>query len=209
MSFEWESQNVDAILQAWYGGQAGGDAIMDVIFGDYNPGGRMPLTTYMSDNDLPPFEDYTMNNRTYRYFKGDVRYPFGYGLSYTSFAYSDLKFNPSIQTGEKVEVSFTVKNTGKRDGDEVVQLYITHPQDLNNRIPICSLKSFKRIHLKAGEEQSVTFTLTPEELALTEPSGDLMEKKGTMDIFVGGGQPKYTKGISATLTVTGDPYQVF
>ena len=209
MSFEWESQNVDAILQAWYGGQAGGDAIMDVIFGDYNPGGRMPLTTYMSDNDLPPFEDYTMNNRTYRYFKGDVRYPFGYGLSYTSFAYSDLNLNPSIQTGEKVEVSFTVKNTGKRDGDEVVQLYITHPQDLNNRIPICSLKSFKRIHLKAGEEQSITFTLTPEELALTEPSGDLMEKKETMDIFVGGGQPKYTKGISATLTVTGDPYQVF
>ena len=157
MSFDWESRNMHAILQAWYGGQAAGDAIVDVLFGDYNPAGRMPLTTYMNDQDLPDFEDYSMANRTYRYFKGDVRYPFGYGLSYTTFAYQPLTLAPTVETGKSLQVSTTVTNTGSRDGDEVVQLYVKHPQNGNTRVPLKSLKGFKRVHLKKGESQQVTF----------------------------------------------------
>lgn len=209
MSFEWENRNADAILQAWYGGQAAGDAIVDVLFGDYNPSGRMPLTTYKSDNDLPPFESYSMLNRTYRYFKGEPLYPFGYGLSYTTFGYSSLKCNTEVQTGESIQISATVQNTGKRDGDEVVQLYVSHPQDGNAIIPLCSLKGFQRIHLKAGEEKQVTFTLSPEELALTKQNGNLVEQAGEVTLFIGGGQPRYTKGISTQLTIKGENYQVF
>lgn len=208
MSFDWESRNVDAILQAWYGGQAAGDAIIDVLFGDYNPAGRMPLTTYKSEADLPPFESYSMENRTYRYFQGEVRYPFGYGLSFTTFAYSDLDCTASAPTGQPVEVSVKVTNSGQRDGDEVVQLYVSHPQDGQVRRPLRSLKGFRRIHLKAGEAQTVRFTLSPEDLALTDKVGILTEKAGEVQLFVGGGQPGYTTGSTATLQLTGDPYQL-
>lgn len=209
MSFEWESKNADAILQAWYGGQAAGDAVMDVLFGDYNPAGRMPLTTYMDDDDLPPFESYSMENRTYRYFKGEVRYPFGYGLSYTDFSYSDVECVPETVTGKNVKVSVTVKNTGAKDGDEVVQLYVKHPQNGNVIVPICSLKGFERIHLKAGEEQRVEFVLSPEDLALTRISGNVVEAPGDVEIFIGGGQPGYSDGSSAVLKITGEPYRAF
>lgn len=209
MSFEWESQQADAILQAWYGGQAGGDAIVDVLFGDYNPAGRMPLTSYKSDADLPPFEDYSMANRTYRYFKGEPRYPFGYGLSYTTFAYDNLVCDSVAKTGEPIQVSVTVKNTGRKDGDEVVQLYVVHPQDGQKQIPLRTLKGFRRVHLRSGEEQVVHFTLAPESLALTESTGNLTEKSGTVQIFLGGGQPGYATGSSAALRLEGEPYQVF
>jgi beta-glucosidase len=209
MDFQWESQNADAILQAWYGGQAGGDAIVDVLFGQYNPGGRMPLTTYKSDKDLPAFEDYSMANRTYRYFKGDVRYPFGYGLSYTKFAYSPLENNQIVQTGTDIQVSTTVTNTGKMDGDEVVQLYVIHGQDNSKRVPIQSLKGFKRIHLKKGESTKVNFTLSPEELALTDNQGNLTETAKKLQIYVGGGQPNKSTGSFNSLTIEGDSYKVF
>lgn len=208
MSFEWESQHADAILQAWYGGQAAGDAISDVLFGEYNPAGRMPLTTYRSDKDLPPFEDYSMSNRTYRYFQGEPRYPFGYGLSYTSFSYRNLTCESQVQTGNSLKVSVWVKNTGKRDGDEVVQLYVSHPQNKNVRIPLCALKGFMRIHLKAGEERKVDFTLCPEDLALTDVLGNWIERSGTVKIFVGGGQPRYTKGCTKEVEIQGDPFQL-
>lgn len=208
MSFEWESQHADAILQAWYGGQAAGDAISDVLFGEYNPAGRMPLTTYRSDKDLPPFEDYSMSNRTYRYFQGEPRYPFGYGLSYTSFSYRNLTCESQVQTGNSLKVSVWVKNTGKRDGDEVVQLYVSHPQNKNVRIPLCALKGFMRIHLKAGEERQVDFTLRPEDLALTDVLGNWIERSGTVKIFVGGGQPRYTKGCTKEVEIQGDPFQL-
>lgn len=208
-SFEWESRHADAILQAWYGGQAAGDAIVDVLFGEYNPAGRMPLTTYKSDADLPPFESYSMENRTYRYFKGEVRYPFGYGLSYTTFAYGKVDCAPQVQTGDSIRVSTTVQNTGKRDGDEVVQLYVVHPQNGNIRIPLCALKGFRRIHLKAGESKQVDFTLSPEELALTDAKGNLVENAGEVELFVGGGQPAYATGNSARLTITGEAYQLY
>lgn len=208
MSFEWESQHADAILQAWYGGQAAGDAISDVLFGEYNPAGRMPLTTYRSDKDLPPFEDYSMSNRTYRYFQGEPRYPFEYGLSYTSFSYRNLTCESQVQTGNSLKVSVWVKNTGKRDGDEVVQLYVSHPQNKNVRIPLCALKGFMRIHLKVGEERKVDFTLCPEDLALTDVLGNWIERSGTVKIFVGGGQPRYTKGCTKEVEIQGDPFQL-
>lgn len=209
INFDWESQNADAIIQAWYGGQAAGDAIVDVLFGQYNPAGRMPLTTYKSDDDLPPFESYSMENRTYRYFKGEVRYPFGYGLSYTTFAYDQMECAAKVQTGERIQASVTVSNTGKRDGDEVVQLYVAHPQNGNIRIPLCALKGFQRIHLKAGESRQVTFTLSPEDLALTDVKGNLIENAGEVELFIGGGQPRYATGSTAKLEITGEAYQIY
>lgn len=209
MSFEWESRNADAILQAWYGGQAAGDAIVDVLFGEYNPAGRMPLTTYRQDADLSPFEDYAMANRTYRYFKGEPLYPFGYGLSYTTFTYSCAECKAERMTGENMEVSVMVKNTGKRDGDEVVQLYVVHPQDCRRQIPLCALKGFRRIHLKKGEEQKVVFQLSPEELALTQPDGNLIEEPGKVELYIGGGQPRYSDGDGTVVNIVGEPYQVF
>lgn len=209
MNFDWESRNADAILQAWYGGQAGGDAIVDVLFGKYNPAGRMPLTTYMNDEDLPDFEDYSMANRTYRYFKGDVRYPFGYGLSYTTFAYQPLSNAPVVKTGESIEVTTTVTNTGKREGDEVVQLYVSHPQNRNTRIPLRALKGFKRIHLDKGESRRVTFILSPEELALVDNKGNLVQKAGPVELYIGGGQPYKSEGSFGELEIKGEPYVVY
>ncbi len=209
MSFDWESRNADAILQAWYGGQAAGDAITDVLFGDYNPAGRMPLTTYMNDEDLPDFEDYSMANRTYRYFKGDVRYPFGYGLSYTTFAYQPLSNASVVKTGESIQVTTTVTNTGKRDGDEVVQLYVSHPQNGNTRVPLRALKGFKRIHLNKGESQTVTFMLSPEELALVDDKGNLVQKEGPVELYIGGGQPYKSEGSFGELKIEGEPYVVY
>jgi len=203
ISFEWESQNVDAILQAWYGGQSAGDAIVDVLFGKYNPAGRMPITTYKSDADLPDFEDYSMENRTYRYFKGEVRYPFGYGLSYTEFKYSNLKFTQEINTGENLEVEVEIQNTGKVFGDEVVQLYTSHINS-STPTPICSLKAFKRLSLNPNEKQKVKFVLTPSDFAKIDLNGNNIETSGKINIFVGGGQPRYANGLSHTLMVKGD-----
>ena len=209
MSFEWESQHVDAILQAWYGGQAAGDAITDVLFGAYNPAGRMPLTTYMSDADLPPFEDYAMQNRTYRYFRGPVRYPFGYGLSYTTFRYAPVEADTVVRTSRSIQVTTRVTNTGQRDGEEVVQLYVSHRDSSASPRPLCALKGFRRVALRKGESADVTFELTPEELALVSASGNLVERAGRVDIFVGGGQPRRAEGVYYPLTIVGDDYQVY
>lgn len=209
MDFAWEANHVDAILQAWYGGQAAGEAIVDVLFGDYNPGGRMPLTTYCSVADLPPFENYSMDGRTYRYFRGKVRYPFGYGLSYTTFAYGPVTCADQTATGQDVKVSVRVKNTGKREGDEVVQLYVTHPQDGRSIRPLRALKGYRRISLQPGEECEVSFTLHPEELGLTDSKGRLIQQPGDVQLFVGGGQPGHAEGSSCQLTITGEPYGCF
>ncbi|MDH6306930.1 beta-glucosidase [Parabacteroides sp. PF5-5] len=184
IGLEWESQNLPAIINAWYSGQAGGQAIADVIFGDYNPAGRLPVTFYKNVDDLPDFEDYSMRNRTYRYFTGKALYPFGYGLSYTTFQYGSLDI--SGKNGGQV-VKVTVTNTGDREGDEVVQLYLSNKRDFVT--PIRSLKGFKRIHLKAGESQTVEFALTADELSLVSPSGGKTPMKGDVLISVGGGQP--------------------
>lgn len=184
IGLEWESQNIPAIVNAWYGGQAGGQAVADVLFGDYNPAGRLPVTFYKSVDDLPDFEDYSMANRTYRYFKGEPVYPFGYGLSYAGFRYDNLDARPS---GKSVVVRAEVTNTGSLAGDEVVQLYLSNKRDFTT--PIRSLKAFRRIHLKPGESQSVEFSLSPGELTVVNEKGEPVPMQGEITISIGGGQP--------------------
>ncbi|HET6722895.1 MAG TPA: glycoside hydrolase family 3 C-terminal domain-containing protein [Chitinophagaceae bacterium] len=188
IAIPWENENIPAIINAWYGGQSAGTAIADVLFGDYNPAGRLPVTFYKSDNDLPGFSDYSMNNRTYRYFKGQALYPFGYGLSYTSFKYDMMKAPATTSVGKNVTVSARITNTGKFDGEEVVQLYITH-QGVQGKAPLKALKGFQRISLKAGESKAVSFTLTPAQLSLVSEDGTMLQPKGKVVISVGGGQP--------------------
>lgn len=188
IAIPWENENVPAIINAWYGGQSAGTAIADVLFGDYNPSGRLPVTFYKSDSDLPGFSDYSMNNRTYRYFKGEALYPFGYGLSYTTFKYDELKVPATVRKGKNVTASVQVTNTGKMDGEEVAQLYLQH-QDQTGRIPIKALKGFKRILLKKGESKIINFELTPEELSLVNENGMTHQPTGKVLISVGGGQP--------------------
>jgi beta-glucosidase len=184
----YESENIPAIVNAWYGGQSAGTAIADVLFGDYNPAGRLPVTFYKSDSDLEGFSDYNMSSRTYRYFKGDALYPFGYGLSYTTFAYSNLMVPISVTKGKNCKVSVTVKNTGKLAGEEVVQLYTAY-KNLNGLNPLKALKGFTRINLKAGESKVVTFALTPEQLALIDEAGNAYQPTEKLTISIGGGQP--------------------
>lgn len=187
IALPWESENIPAIVNAWYGGQSAGTAIADVLFGDYNPAGRLPVTFYKSDADLPDFNDYSMENRTYRYFKGQPLYGFGYGLSYTTFAYDQLKAPATIQPGKKIVVSARVTNSGKRDGEEVVQLYLTHQG--SGKAPLKALKGFKRIPLKAGESKVVEFSLTPQELSVIDEQGKMKQPKGKIAVSIGGSQP--------------------
>jgi len=184
----WESENIPAILNAWYGGQAAGSAIADVLFGDYNPAGRLPVTFYKADSDLPGFSNYSMENRTYRYFKGDALYPFGYGLSYTSFNYDNLLIPATAKAGKDITVNVTVSNTGKLDGEEVVQLYISY-LDIKSKTPLKALKGFQRIFLKPGESKNISFKLTPEQLSIVNETGNVYQPKGKLMISVGGGQP--------------------
>ena len=185
IAVEWEAENLPAILNAWYPGQAGGLAIADVLFGDYNPAGRLPVTFYKSEKDLPDFEDYSMDNRTYRYFKGEVRYPFGYGLSYSKFNYNHLKVE---KVADGYRVSADVSNDGGVDGDEVVQLYVSS-ENVSFRVPIRSLKGFQRIHLKKGETKNVSFSLPEKELQVIDKGGYSKPVEGAVRISVGGGQP--------------------
>ncbi len=188
IAVNWEKENISAIIEAWYPGQAGGQAIADVIFGDYNPAGRLPVTFYKSVKDLPPFEDYNMKNRTYRYFTGEPLYPFGYGLSYTTFGYSKMKVKKTIKTGEPVEVSVNVRNTGKKDGEEVVQLYVSN-LSAKVPVPLRTLKGFKRIDLKAGESKTVVFKLAPEDFSFVDEEYKRVIKPGKFLISVGSCSP--------------------
>lgn len=210
LAINWEKEHIPGIVEAWYGGQSAGTAIADVLFGDYNPAGRLPVTFYKSVNDLPDFHDYSMKSRTYRYFTGDVLYPFGYGLSYTTFKYSDLSMPKQITTGKNVSLSVKVTNTGKMDGDEVVQLYVKHLTP-GIRKPIVALQGFKRINLKAGETQTVTFELTAAQLALVDKTDQWAESSGDVQLSVGGSQPgekNATPGnvLSQNVMVTGARY---
>jgi Beta-glucosidase-related glycosidases len=162
LAIDWAKQNVPAILVAWYPGQRGGNAVADVLFGDANPSGRLPVTFYKEREKLPPFEDYSMDGRTYRYFKGEPLYPFGHGLSYTKFEYSDLKLDRT-QAGanDTITATLTVKNVGERAGEEVVQLYV-RPVDAKDMRAIKELRGIEKIALYPGEARTVTFTLEPQ-----------------------------------------------
>lgn len=196
-----ENKKTDAVLECWYGGQSQGTAVADILFGDYNPAGRLPVTVYKSLNQLPPFEDYNMSGKTYRYFKGEPLYEFGYGLSYTTFNYKNLSYPKKTKTDKNAEIAVEVMNTGKRDGEEVVQLYVTHP-DATNSQPIRSLKGFKRIFLKAGEKRVVKFTLTTAELAVVKTDGQIKVEPGAVEIAVGGKQPD-TKSLKTGVVAKG------
>ncbi len=154
LAVNWAREHVPAIVELWYPGQAGGTALADVLFGDYNPAGRLPVTFYKSEDQLPPFDDYNMKGRTYRYFEGEPLYPFGYGLSYTSFTYRDLAAPDEVRAGSPVKVSVEVENSGQRDGEDVVQLYVKHPGVVRE------LQGFARVPLRAGEKKTVAFTVT-------------------------------------------------
>jgi beta-glucosidase len=150
LAIPWEDEHVGGILEVWYPGEEGGKAVADVLFGDYNPGGKLPVTFYRSVDDIPPFEDYSMEGRTYRYFRGKPLYPFGYGLSYTRFDYTGVTLSkPSLRSTDSVDVHVTLLNKGERDGDEVVQVYVTGP-DTAPGAPIRSLKAFTRVHFAGG-----------------------------------------------------------
>ncbi len=201
----WESENIPAIINAWYGGQSAGTAVADVLFGDYNPAGRLPVTFYKSDNDIPGFMSYDMTGRTYRYFTGEALYPFGYGLSYTNFNYDQLTIPATIATAKTLAVSVRVTNTGKKDGEEVVQVYVAH-QNKTGKAPLRALKGFQRIALKAGESKLVKFQLSATDLSLVNEKGELKQSKGKVMVSVGGGQPsvpnKTTSNVvSKTITI--------
>jgi beta-glucosidase len=193
-----DANSANAVVEAWYPGEQGGRAIADVLTGAYNPGGRLPMTFYASAGQLPPFADYAMKGRTYRYFGGTPEYGFGHGLSYTHFAYG----RPEVRVaGEDRIVSVRVTNAGERAGDEVAQLYVSPPQ--GGGVPLRSLKGFERIHLAAGEARTVTFRLTPRELAFADAAGVMRTRKGTYRVWVGGGQEGTgAAGARSTLAVT-------
>jgi len=212
IAFNWENENIPAILESWYPGQAGGTAIADVLFGDYNPAGRLPLTFYKSIDQIPAFDDYNMTGKTYRYFKKDPLYEFGYGLSYTSFEYALTKAPTEIKAGEPVNMTVNVKNIGKRDGDEVAQLYVTLP-DSKYPVPIRSLQGFKRIHLNAGESKDVDFTVTPDQMSAFDDNSVAQVQAGNVIFSIGGKQPdkasiENKKVIQQTIRVVGEPFFV-
>ncbi|MEJ6979507.1 glycoside hydrolase family 3 C-terminal domain-containing protein [Pedobacter sp. P351] len=191
IAIPWEAKNIPAILNAWYGGQAAGTSVADVIFGDYNPAGRLPVTFYGSDADLEAFTNYDMTNRTYRYFKGKPLYGFGYGLSYTRFRYDQLAMPVSVQKGKSASVSVRLTNTGKVAGEEVAQLYLIN-QDKSLKVASKALKGFQRLTLNPGESKIVRFTLTPDDLSYISQDGTRRQFKGKLGIGIGGSQPDET-----------------
>ncbi|MDC7677208.1 glycoside hydrolase family 3 protein [Asticcacaulis machinosus] len=202
MSVNWADKNLPAIIEAWYPGGEGGHAVAKLIAGDFSPAGRLPVTFYKSADQLPPFKDYSMDGRTYRYFAGEALYPFGHGLSYTTFSYGKLKLDRTkIKAGQPVRVSVDVTNTGKRDGDEVVQLYVSRN---GADAPIRALKGFERVALKAGETKTVRFMLDAKAISVVTAGGERVLDAGPVDVWVGGGQPvSDVAGSKATLTVSG------
>ncbi len=204
LAVNWAHQHANAILDAWYSGEEGGSAIAQTLAGDNNPAGRLPVTFYTGIDQLPPFEDYAMKNRTYRYFTGKPLYPFGFGLSYSKFEYNNLKLsNDHLNAGDPLDVSVEVKNVSQRAGDEVVEVYLNFPQLPG--APIRALRGFARVHLGAGEARQVSFNLLPRELSHVNQAGDRVITAGSYRVSVGGGQPGSGAAVAeATLTIGGE-----
>jgi beta-glucosidase len=201
VAINWAAENVPAIVEAWYPGQAAGTALADVLFGNVNPSGRLPVTFYRSVDQLPAFDDYSMTNRTYRYFTGEPLYPFGYGLSYTTFAYDALSLPQRSSTGDTIRASVSVTNTGTRAGDEVVQWYVSL-EGRTDQVPIRSLVGFDRISLAPGETRRVTRAFSPRDLASVDRTGRWVQSPGKIRISAGGEQPGWRGRLSATTTGT-------
>lgn len=214
----WAQEHVDAVVEAWYPGETGGTAVADVLFGDYNPAGRLAVTFPASLDQLPDFTDYSMKGRTYRYMTDEPLYPFGYGLSYTEFEYSDLVVEAAdaadlptgkhdgdrgsaggVTTGSALTFSVVVRNTGDCAGDEVAQLYLRR-LNASVDVPLRSLAGIRRVHLAPGAETKVTFTVTPRQTAVVRKDGSYVVEPGEMQAFVGGRQPD-----DRSLALTGRP----
>ncbi len=192
LAVNWAQEHANAMLEAWYPGEAGGKAIADTLIGRNNPGGRLPVTFYTSLDELPAFTDYSMQNRTYRYFKGETLYDFGYGLSYTTFSYSHLKLsNQTVQAGDTLTVEADVRNTGKVAGDEVAELYLMPPHEGNAGLsPVLQLDGFERVHLSPGQTRHMTFKLDPRQLSEVDAQGVRSVQPGSYTLSVGGSQPR-------------------
>ncbi|GGY03176.1 glycoside hydrolase family 3 C-terminal domain-containing protein [Pseudoduganella dura] len=201
ISDPWVEANADAIVHAWYPGEGGGAAIARVLAGQVSPAGRLPYTIHRSEADLPPFADYTMRNRTYRYFNGPVLHPFGHGLSYTSFSYAAPKLSAArVKAGQHVKATVTVRNTGKRDSDEVVQVYLAKPGDRSNPV----LAGFRRVHVKAGASRTVALEIDARAQSQVDAKGGRSVRAGEYTVYAGGGQPKFARVGEAKLRVEGD-----
>jgi beta-glucosidase len=188
LAVNWAKEHANAILESWYAGEEGGTAVAQTLSGKNNPAGRLPVTFYTGIDQLPPFEDYAMKGRTYRYFEGKPLYPFGYGLSYTTFLYRGLRLpKKAVRAGDPLNASVTVTNTGNAAGDEVVQLYVNFPDVAG--APIRALRGFQRIHLQAGASQKVEFHLNARDLSMVTDAGDIIVAQGKYTVSVGGGQP--------------------
>ncbi len=201
MALTKEAEICDAIIQAWYPGQAGGKAIAATLMGEYNPAGRLPLTFYKSTSQLPDFEDYSLKGRTYRYFTDEPLFPFGHGLSYTSFKYGEATLSShAIKTDETLALTIPVSNVGQYDGDEVVQVYIRRPDDKHG--PLLTLREFKRINIKKGHTSNIEFRLTPESFEWFDTNTNTMRTLGgEYEILYGGtSDMKYLKSVKVTLT---------
>ncbi len=205
LAVNWADEHVPAIVEAWYPGQAAGTAVADVLFGKASPAGRLPITFYRSLAQLPPFEDYAMKGRTYRYFAGEPLYPFGHGLSYSRFAYTKLRVPAKAAIGAPVVVSAELQNVGARAADEVVQLYVSD-QKASGPAPLRALKGFERVSLKPGEKRLVRFTLDERAFSLVGPDGQRVVEPGRFTIALGGKQPglKGTADAATTMVLTAE-----
>ena len=203
LAVNWINDHANAVLEAFYPGEEGGAAVAETLSGKNNPAGRLPVTFYKDVSQLPNFESYSMQNRTYRYFTGKPLYPFGYGLSYTKFSYSNLNVpNATINAGDPLAADATVTNSGSVDGDEVVELYLTFPTVPG--APLRALRGFKRIHLKAGESQQVHFELKDRDFMMVTPAGDPMIAQGKYTLTIGGGQPDTgAPGVNTAFQING------
>jgi beta-glucosidase len=200
LNLAWAQEHADAVIQAWYPGEEGGNAIGGVLAGRVNPAGRLPVTFYKDVSQLPPFGDYSMKERTYRYFTGTPLYPFGYGLSYTRFTYGKLNVTPvNGDPAQGLRVRTTVTNTGACDGDEVAQLYLRFPDRPGT--PRLALRGFQRIGVPKGKTRSIEFTLSPRDLDSVSLEGRHAVIAGVYRLSVGGGQPGYTQTSDASFQV--------
>jgi beta-glucosidase len=201
LDLSWAKENADAVIQAWYPGQEGGAALGDVLAGKVSPSGRLPVTFYKDVGQLPPFDDYTMKGRTYRYFKGAPLYPFGYGLSYTRFKYGPATVTPlsGSDAAKGVGVSALVSNVGRRDSAEVAQLYLSFPDDPG--APQIALRGFVRFYLQKGQSRRVTFALSPRDISSVSVEGRHQILAGRYRVSVGGGQPNFAETSKAAFWV--------
>ncbi|HEX3106278.1 MAG TPA: glycoside hydrolase family 3 C-terminal domain-containing protein [Terriglobales bacterium] len=202
LAVNWADQHVPAILEAWYPGEEGGNAVAEALAGDFSPAGKLPLTFYKSVDQIPAFDDYDMKGRTYRYFTREPLYPFGYGLSYTNFEYSNLSFDKNpVRAKDDVVASVDVKNAGSMASDEVVEIYLAYPNAKG--APLRALAGFKRVHLEAGETQQVQITIPNRNLSFVDETGARRIAPGTVQVWAGGGQPVSRTGLPKAAGVSG------